>query len=336
VLPSTYFDNITRYVRDGGALLIAAGPEFAGHRASPGPVSRPCCRQPGRADTGTALQADDHPRREPPSGRPRGCPARNPRRRPGASGCAPSGRMSDGAPRSCRERATSRSSSSPRGEGAGRAPPVRSRMALGARLQRWRAACRPAPPLVPLADEGTGAGGGGAPCIGDGSSRAGGAADPRAGSRPRPSSPPRPVARTRWRCPKAGGPVHGDLRGDRTRAARPSVRRSRRLRERRSGEPEGTRRRVLGHGAAYGLSRRRQAAPCDGSRTAQASSRCPASRPCAREPGSPDRLDRHSAERVGGHPRRLGDPARSRFPGLAVLLGGVLAAWVAEGRRRRA
>ncbi|MBV9075884.1 MAG: hypothetical protein JO048_00185, partial [Methylobacteriaceae bacterium] len=30
VLPSTYFDNIVRYVRDGGALLIAAGPEYAG------------------------------------------------------------------------------------------------------------------------------------------------------------------------------------------------------------------------------------------------------------------------------------------------------------------
>ncbi|WP_375458146.1 hypothetical protein [uncultured Enterovirga sp.] len=30
VLPSTYFDNITRYVREGGALLIAAGPEFSG------------------------------------------------------------------------------------------------------------------------------------------------------------------------------------------------------------------------------------------------------------------------------------------------------------------
>ena len=29
VLPSAYFDNIVRYVRDGGALLIAAGPEFA-------------------------------------------------------------------------------------------------------------------------------------------------------------------------------------------------------------------------------------------------------------------------------------------------------------------
>ncbi|MDB5590399.1 hypothetical protein [Enterovirga sp.] len=30
VLPSSYFDNITRYVREGGALLIAAGPEFSG------------------------------------------------------------------------------------------------------------------------------------------------------------------------------------------------------------------------------------------------------------------------------------------------------------------
>ena len=29
VLPATYFDNIARYVREGGALLIAAGPEFA-------------------------------------------------------------------------------------------------------------------------------------------------------------------------------------------------------------------------------------------------------------------------------------------------------------------
>jgi hypothetical protein len=29
VLPSAYFDNIVRYVQDGGALLIAAGPEFA-------------------------------------------------------------------------------------------------------------------------------------------------------------------------------------------------------------------------------------------------------------------------------------------------------------------
>jgi hypothetical protein len=30
VLPSTYFDNIVRYVREGGAVLIASGPEFSG------------------------------------------------------------------------------------------------------------------------------------------------------------------------------------------------------------------------------------------------------------------------------------------------------------------
>lgn len=30
ILPSIYFDNIVRYVREGGAVLLAAGPEFAG------------------------------------------------------------------------------------------------------------------------------------------------------------------------------------------------------------------------------------------------------------------------------------------------------------------
>src|SRR5689334_507785 len=30
VLPSTYFDNMVRYVREGGAVLVAAGPEVAG------------------------------------------------------------------------------------------------------------------------------------------------------------------------------------------------------------------------------------------------------------------------------------------------------------------
>ena len=29
VLPLLYFDNIARYVRDGGALLVAAGPDYA-------------------------------------------------------------------------------------------------------------------------------------------------------------------------------------------------------------------------------------------------------------------------------------------------------------------
>ena len=30
ILPNHYFDNIARYVRDGGALLIACGDDFAG------------------------------------------------------------------------------------------------------------------------------------------------------------------------------------------------------------------------------------------------------------------------------------------------------------------
>ncbi|HEY8384136.1 MAG TPA: hypothetical protein VIL09_18500 [Microvirga sp.] len=30
VLPGTYFENIVRYVREGGAVMVAAGPEFAG------------------------------------------------------------------------------------------------------------------------------------------------------------------------------------------------------------------------------------------------------------------------------------------------------------------
>ena len=30
ILPNHYFDNIARYVRDGGALLIASGDDFAG------------------------------------------------------------------------------------------------------------------------------------------------------------------------------------------------------------------------------------------------------------------------------------------------------------------
>ncbi len=30
ILPPLYFQNIARYVEEGGALLISSGPEFAG------------------------------------------------------------------------------------------------------------------------------------------------------------------------------------------------------------------------------------------------------------------------------------------------------------------
>ncbi|MEC9343134.1 MAG: hypothetical protein VYD64_04730, partial [Pseudomonadota bacterium] len=39
VLPLLYFDNIARYVRDGGALMIAAGPELGGDSSIAGPLA---------------------------------------------------------------------------------------------------------------------------------------------------------------------------------------------------------------------------------------------------------------------------------------------------------
>ena len=48
ILPNHYFDNIARYVRDGGALLIAGGADFAGAESL---YRSPLARDPaGRAD----------------------------------------------------------------------------------------------------------------------------------------------------------------------------------------------------------------------------------------------------------------------------------------------
>ena len=46
VLPIIYFDNITRYVRDGGAVLVAAGPDYAS-QTNPSAHAARChpCRQ---------------------------------------------------------------------------------------------------------------------------------------------------------------------------------------------------------------------------------------------------------------------------------------------------
>ena len=59
VLPATYFDNITRYVREGGALLLAAGPEFAG----PGSLARTRLSSvlPGQPD-GRVIESEFKPR----------------------------------------------------------------------------------------------------------------------------------------------------------------------------------------------------------------------------------------------------------------------------------
>jgi hypothetical protein len=55
ILPMVYFENIVRYVREGGALLVAAGPEFAG----PGTLHRTPLAQvlPARPDGRTVEEA---------------------------------------------------------------------------------------------------------------------------------------------------------------------------------------------------------------------------------------------------------------------------------------
>ena len=59
VLPGLYYDNIARYVRDGGALLVAAGPEFAG----PETIARTAISDILPAiPTGTVLKAPFRPR----------------------------------------------------------------------------------------------------------------------------------------------------------------------------------------------------------------------------------------------------------------------------------
>ena len=43
MLPIVYYDNLARYVRDGGAVLVAAGPDYAATAASTARRSGRCC-----------------------------------------------------------------------------------------------------------------------------------------------------------------------------------------------------------------------------------------------------------------------------------------------------
>ena len=75
VLPSTYFENIVRYVREGGAVLVAAGPEFAGPASLARTRLAPIIPgQSGRPHRRGALQGAHHGQRRAPPGDPR--PAR--------------------------------------------------------------------------------------------------------------------------------------------------------------------------------------------------------------------------------------------------------------------
>ena len=69
VLPMIYFDNIANYVRDGGAVLIAAGPDYASPTSiwrTPLDVILPA--EPTGDVTEKSFQARAHRRRQAPSG----------------------------------------------------------------------------------------------------------------------------------------------------------------------------------------------------------------------------------------------------------------------------
>ena len=109
VLPIIYFDNIARYVREGGAVLVAAGPrlrqpdQHLAHAARTDPAGGA-----ERADRRPALPRAAHRRRPAPSGDARARAAPTPTRRTGAAGSGWSTRAPPTAPPSWTARTTSR------------------------------------------------------------------------------------------------------------------------------------------------------------------------------------------------------------------------------------
>jgi hypothetical protein len=156
ILPMLYIDNIRQYVTDGGALLLAAGPDFASAaslyrtpfvRDPAGPPTARVIEQPylpsitelgDRHPVTAGLEAEHTP---PLGGRALGplVPADRADRARRADG-------DDG-----RQRRAA-SDARPRGGGARGAAGVRSRMALGSRLRRRRPAAGDAAPPGPLDD----------------------------------------------------------------------------------------------------------------------------------------------------------------------------------------
>ena len=89
VLPILYFDNIARYVRDGGAVLVAAGPDYANDGSL---YDTPLSPVLPAAPTGKIIEepffAARHRCRQAPSGDARSRRRRVPTRRTGAAGSA--------------------------------------------------------------------------------------------------------------------------------------------------------------------------------------------------------------------------------------------------------
>ena len=155
VLPMVYFDNIVRYVREGGALLLAAGPDFSGpdglylfaaraHRAG-APRGRPDREPVPRRDLERGRQAPVT----------RGLPGAD-QTPAGLEPLVPAGQCGGDArrqhPRRRRPEAAARALA--RRKGPRRAAAQRPDVAVVARLRGRRALPRPAAPPRALADEG--------------------------------------------------------------------------------------------------------------------------------------------------------------------------------------
>ena len=186
VLPMIYFDNITRYVRDGGAVLVAAGPDYASPTSVwHTPLDEVLPAEPTGEVTDQAFQPAAHRARSTPSGNAR---PRRLRQQPAAlepmvshrryqehdrhRGDAGAGSKAVAGALARRRR--------PRG-----AAVVRSALAVGARLRGRRPASRSVTPAVALADEGAGSGGRGAAPHGQRAQSRGAAADHGRSSRRR-------------------------------------------------------------------------------------------------------------------------------------------------------
>ncbi len=91
VLPIIYFDNITRYVRDGGAVLVAAGPDYASPTSIwRTPLDAILPAEPSGNVTEQAFRPTPDRARQAPSGDARPRRLRQPIRRTGANGSASS------------------------------------------------------------------------------------------------------------------------------------------------------------------------------------------------------------------------------------------------------
>ena len=161
VLPILYYDYIAEYVEKGGALLIAAGPEYAGEQS----IARtPLMSALPAMPTGDVLEQAFYPRltdlgkRHPVTRGLEGSAAEPPHwsrwfRLIGIE--QPRGRGGDE-----RARRPAAAAARPQGRGPRRHVPLRPGLALGARLRGRRPACRALPAHRALADEGAGARGG--------------------------------------------------------------------------------------------------------------------------------------------------------------------------------